>query len=137
MKRKLLLFALIATALTFTSCSSDDDDSSSEERLIGKWQLIEETVDGELLPLDCNHLGLLYINDDNTLDREVYVENIDGVCAIFGAADQGTWENTGNSNYTIIVEGVTMTGEIEFVNATFEFTFEEGGIIYTELYLRK
>ena len=138
MKKVIYLFAIIATTLSFTSCSSDDDDTPKEEQIIGKWKLIEskmnDVVDNDF---PCDFEGILEYNINGTFTQEVYESDVDDNCT-FSYSDSGTWTNNDNGTYTYqLNDDKSHTNKIEFNNTTYIETIVDGTDTYQYTYKKQ
>ena len=117
MKKLILPFSILA--LVFTSCSSDDDATvSTQDQFIGTWSYyksFENGVEEELT--ECDEQGTLVISADGVFTSTFY-DDYNGPCES-DETSIGTWENSGNGNYSITFDGESNIIAIVFEDNTF------------------
>ncbi len=137
MKKIIYLFVIVASAITFNSCSSDDD-SPEQDKLISKWSLFQEFENGQEIELsDCDKKGILEFKLDGSFVAEFFdLNQSTGECEPDDAS-AGVWKNKGSDMYDITSDGETETIKIIFDNDTFSITDIDGSDTYKEVYKRQ
>ncbi len=116
MKKFLILF--LATSLfAFSSCSNDDDDNDVNP-IIGEW-ILESVNPAVIDPAACTNNSSISVNGDNTMTSNFYLEQNN--CDLINTS--GTWEDNGNSLYTMDFPVLgEVSGTVNFID-TNSFTF--------------
>ena len=134
MKRKLLVCALVACAMTLclalTGCGGGGtNDKDAKEAFIGSWKLAGMVSDGEeataedIAMLDAFGMSVgLNVNED-------------GTCALimFGEPLDGTWEAKSATEATFTIDGSPITatitdGKLQMTDDGYAMTFERGEV---------
>ena len=140
MKKVIYLFAIIATTLAFTACSSDDDDDDvpKQDQIIGKWKLIEEYKGDTKLDVGCDGLSIFEVKGDGTFTSENHEDIGDGKgCTLRGTA-VGTWVNEGNNLYKFTYgKDDEDKNTITFTKDTFSFIDDYEDVDYKYVYKRQ
>ena len=135
MKRKLLVCALVACAMTLclalTGCGGGGatNDKDAKEAFIGSWKLAGMVSDGEeataedIAMLDAFGMSVgLNVNED-------------GTCALvmFGEPLDGTWQAKSATEATFTIDGSPITatiadGKLQMTEGGYAMTFERGEV---------
>lgn len=125
MKRFLFILALFISGSCLITCSSDDDDLVVQDRIIGKWQLTKEYLNGMELPLDdCELQMTINFFENGTYTEREYEYDEDEVECTSLPVKNGTWEFLGNSSYFISDIDVESL-EIKFSGNTMTASYSE------------
>lgn len=133
---KKLGLLLIAFAFIFTSCSKDDDNGSHDP-FIGTWKFHQYFENDVEIPIvGCEAQETIVVSENGDFSNSFFDEDENGVCEqIFQIS--GTWENIGNGNYAITLEGDTETVQVFFEENTFYVidSYEFDGETYNDKYV--
>ena len=126
MKRFLFILTLIIGSSYLITCSSDDDDEpAAKDRIIGKWQLTEEFLNGIALPLDdCELKTTIEFFENGSYTERDYEYDDDELECLSLPVSNGTWEYLGDSNYFISDIGIESL-EMEFSGNTMTVFYSE------------
>ncbi|MFD2516763.1 lipocalin family protein [Salinimicrobium flavum] len=124
MKKYLILFMMAALA-GFTSCSDDDDTG---ERIVGTW-ILQSVAPNEIFdPTVCTFDSIVDIKGDNTLTATFYFP--ENECE--GSTDDGTWQKTGTSSYTLDFPGFDpITGTVSYPSSDRMVFTSETNVVFT------
>lgn len=120
MKKLIFILSLLFIAVNFVSCNDDDDDPKSIDKIVGKWQLDQEFLNNEELPLDaCDKMSVIEIFENNTYTEKDFIYDDEQLNCIPFDTVTGTWEHVGGSTYKISdissVPGVEIAIEVKVV----------------------
>lgn len=115
MRKYLILFCAIA----LSSCANDDDGAvTEEEKILGSWVLVEATSSIEEQFCEEKESTISF-NANQSAQATFYLKSEE--CE--PESSTGTWENNGNSAYTMNVPVIgDLTGVVNFSNDN-RFTF--------------
>lgn len=115
--KKLFLFVLSLSLIT--ACSSDDDVSTPEaDPIVGTWVVVGASL---FDPADCENESTITFTPDNDANGTFYFEQT----GCEAETSSGSWENIGNSSYTV---SVPVLGELQ---GTADFTSEDRFVFST------
>lgn len=124
MKKIFLLFFSLAL---LTSCSNDDDGGNTgDEKILGKWYVVEINNSGtlNLTASECNQKSFIDFNANGSAESAFYNEN-EGEC-VLEDSETSAWSNEGGFKYkfNIPFEGIgAQVGTASFNEDLTEFTF--------------
>lgn len=108
-KRTILMSLLFLAA--FSACKSDDD-TPTQDSIIGSWQLEQTFTDGVSDDIsDCIKMSKANFLADGTFNATDARDEEDGSC--LSDSYGGTWSNSGNDIYTIIITESEYTQEVK------------------------
>ena len=117
--KKLLI--LTVAFFTLISCSSDDNKSEIPTNpIVGIWTIqfnkikVAHKTAPEESEDDCSDNDRMTVTEDGKLSSVYYSDN-EGKC-LMGEAENGTWKDNGNNNYTLIIDGEDDDVDIVFSN---------------------
>ena len=107
MKRFWLFLALIVSSSCLLTCSSDDDEPVVKDKILGKWKLSMEYLNGIEIPLsECERQMTIEFFESGTYsEKDFEYDEENDICTGL-PLKTGTWENLGNSNYYLSDLGV-------------------------------
>ena len=107
MKRFWLLLTVIISSCCLLTCSSDDDDPVVKDKILGKWQLSEEYLNGIRIPLsECElEMTIEFFESGTYSEKDFEYDEDNDVCTGL-PVKTGTWEYLGDSNYYLSDLGV-------------------------------
>jgi len=112
-KRTILMSLLFLAA--FSACKSDDD-TPTQDSIIGSWQLEQTFTDGVSDDIsDCQKMSTVNFLANGTFNATDHSGGED-FCESYSYG--GTWSNSGNGVYTIIITESGLTEEIK-INVSF------------------
>lgn len=128
MKNLLLFISILIVAISLKSCSSSDSDEIKYEGdIIGKWRLSQLFINNEDQQIsECEKKMTLEVFQNGTYIETDYLYNeTDTECILYDVFN-GTWENLGNSTYTMS----------SLNTASIKVTFQNGKMIaeYSQKY---
>lgn len=148
MKKVLFLF-MLALSIAITSCSSDDDSSgpASGDAVVGSWEIYEVhskfnledfgTVEETISTSTCNPTPIATFGADGSLnltDFEVEFDFDDNEDCFIDGELQGTWEDLGDGEFLLIIDGDAENAQIRTsgnrIFVTLEDAFWGGTIEY-------
>ena len=116
--KKLLILTI--AMFTLLSCSSDDKNEIPTNPIVGVWTIqfnktkLVPKVAPEESEEDCSDNDRMTVTEDGKLTSVYYNEGKGG--CIMGETENGTWEDNGNNNYTLIIDGEDDDVDIVFSN---------------------
>ena len=107
MKRFWLLLTVIVSSCCLLTCSSDDDEPVAKDKILGKWQLSEEYLNGIRIPLsECElEMTIEFFESGTYSEKDFEYDEDNDVCTGL-PVKTGTWEYLGDSNYYLSDLGV-------------------------------
>lgn len=107
MKRFWLLLTVIVSSCCLLTCSSDDDEPVVKDKILGKWQLSEEYLNGIRIPLsECElEMTIEFFESGTYSEKDFEYDEDNDVCTGL-PVKTGTWEYLGDSNYYLSDLGV-------------------------------
>ena len=112
--------SLLFIAANFISCNDDDDDPISIDKIVGNWQIDQEFLNNEELPLDeCDKMSVIEFFQNETFTEKDYIyDDVMENCQLFETFN-GTWENIDGSTYKISdisnVPGIDIAIEVKII----------------------
>ena len=128
MKKFIYLFIAI---ISLTSCSNNDDDDSTSpsiDLVVGEWEQVLITINGEEFSSNCDENDSFEFFEDGTYTLGVFDEiTTGGDCIVQNY--QGIWSNTeGAYSLSITPQGpVTAVAAFSSNNTVVNFTVESDG----------
>lgn len=120
MKKLIFILSLLFIAANFISCNDDDDDPISIDKIVGNWQIDQEFLNNEELPLDeCDKMSVIEFFQNETFTEKDYIyDDVMENCQLFETFN-GTWENIDGSTYKISdisnVPGIDIAIEVKII----------------------
>lgn len=120
MKKLIFILSLLFIAANFISCNDDDDDPISIDKIVGNWQIDQEFLNNEELPLDeCDKMSVIEFFQNETFTEKDYIyDDAMENCQLFETFN-GTWENIDGSTYKISdisnVPGIDIAIEVKII----------------------
>jgi len=135
-KRTILMSLLFLAA--FSACKSDDD-TPTQDSIIGSWQLEQTFTDGVSDDIsDCRKMSTANFLANGTFNATDGRDEEDGSC--LSDSYGGTWSNSGNDIYTIIITESEYTQEakprITFPNDKLTIFYEDQVESDTNVFVR-
>lgn len=125
MKKIIYLFIAI---ISLTSCSNNDDDDSTSpsiDLIVGKWEIVSQTMDGEVESPDCDENDILEVFENGTYTLDAYEAISPGTC--IEEKYEGLWTNTESGYYFNNTPNgpLSSIGVFSSNNTVVSFTVEE------------
>jgi len=125
MKKILLLMSALIMAISFNSCSDDNDDNQNSEKIVGIWRLSQlyiNNIDQQIN--ECEKKMTIEVFENGTyIEKDYEYNELLTECLLYDQVN-GTWENLGNSMYTM--SGLdTPSVKVTFVGNTFIAEYSE------------
>ena len=120
MKKLIFILSLLFIAANFISCNDDDDDPISIDKIVGNWQIDQEFLNNEELPLDeCDKMSVIEFFQNETFTEKDYIyDDVMENCQLFETFN-GTWENIDGSTYKISdisnIPGIDIAIEVKII----------------------
>jgi hypothetical protein len=125
MKRFWLLLTVIVSSCCLLTCSSDDDEPVVKDKILGKWQLSDEYLNGIRIPLsECELEMTIEFFDSGTYSEKDFEYDEDNDICTGLPVKTGTWEYLGDSNYYLSDIGVESL-KITFSGNTMTVSYSE------------
>lgn len=102
---KKALFGIVACTMVLVSCKKENNDTNETDPIIGNWQMVTRTTDGQLDLPNCMD-SLFYIYEDGTAKYPNSSSN-GGECSY--SYQTHAWEKTGDNAY--LISGLPTTTE--------------------------
>ena len=130
---KKLLYFFIASTILF-SCESNDNDLSDSDPIVGQWQLTSDLENGKEWATICSKKSTLEFTSTGNLVDIYFYEDGNNNC--ISETENGTWKNTGSSNYSVTYDSDTYSSKVNFTesNTVMSITETEGNNIYITIY---
>lgn len=130
MKKIIYLFIAI---ISLTSCSNNDDDDSTSpsiDLIVGKWEIVSQTMDGDVEPPNCDENDILEVFENGTYTLDAY-DPISQGGDCFETNLEGLWTNTESGYYFNITPNgpLSSVGVFSSNNTVVSFTVEEDGSV--------
>ena len=120
------LVAVFFVLVIMTNCSSTETDVLSSNSLVGTWNLVERTIDGNVDPLgECEGVNTYVYSANGTYEETLYAAVVGSPCLSNPTiVNSGTWTKTFDGFF----EFTDNNGDVFFRDITFnnftEFYFE-------------
>ena len=129
MKKIIYLFIAI---MSLTSCSDNDKGDSTSppiDLIVGKWELVSQTVDGVVETFDCDN-DILEVFENGTYTLDAYDEISPGNC--FETNYEGLWTNTEAGYYFNITPNGSLSSKGVFSSNNTVVSFSADETIFGE-----